>query len=398
MRVLFIPFPLPTHYLHQVPLAWALRAAGHEVRIAAAHENVRETIIKSGMIAVEVGGAYNLMGALAQSVQIEQDRPLEPGEFQRKHRTLLDEYGKVAELMATDMVTFSRWWKPDLVITDPLVTIAPLVSESIGVPLVRHLFGPDVIRHMGLPGSGKPVEGDVREAWPSRLVEIYDRFKVEVRADYAVGTVDNCPPSVQLPGVPNRLPVRYVPYNGAGVAPSWLRRQPERPRVCVTWGTVTSRLKGAEGFQIPAILDALASLDVEVVAALSAADRELLGQPPAGVRVVEQLPLHLLLPTCDALVQQGGTGAMLTAASFGVPQVIVAQIRDEIFNADLLAASGAGLGLRAATIDADQVKVGVSALLGDTGLRAAATRLREEMAAMPTPADLVRTLEPLVDR
>ena len=34
MRVLFATYPERTHFLAMVPLAWALRTAGHEVRVA----------------------------------------------------------------------------------------------------------------------------------------------------------------------------------------------------------------------------------------------------------------------------------------------------------------------------------------------------------------------------
>jgi UDP:flavonoid glycosyltransferase YjiC (YdhE family) len=395
MRVLFIPFPLPTHCYQQMPVAWALRSAGHEVRIASAQPGARDAITRTGMIATEVGGAFDLMGPLSETVQDPFGEPPAPGEFRRRHSASLEAFGKVAELLATDLTAFARWWKPDLVITDPMVTVAPLISETLGIPLVRHLFGPDIIRQMAFPGSGSPVEGDVREVWPARLVEIYDRFGIEVRADYAVRTIDQVPTSLQLPGGPNRLPVRYVPYNGPGVVPEWLRRAPERRRVCVTWGTVASKLKGDKSFLVPDILEALSSLDVEVVATLSTSDRELLGEPPSGVRVVDSLPLHLLLPSCDVLVQQGGAGAMLTAASVGVPQVCVGQYRDQWFNAELLAATGAGVDLSAQP-EADAVKAAVSTLLSDTKPAEAAARLRDEIQAMPPPAGIVPALEELV--
>ena len=34
MRVLIVTFPWKTHLFHLVPLAWSLRTAGHEVRVA----------------------------------------------------------------------------------------------------------------------------------------------------------------------------------------------------------------------------------------------------------------------------------------------------------------------------------------------------------------------------
>ncbi|GAA3035986.1 hypothetical protein GCM10020000_11910 [Streptomyces olivoverticillatus] len=34
MRVLIIPSPVTTHFMPMIPLAWALRAAGHELLVA----------------------------------------------------------------------------------------------------------------------------------------------------------------------------------------------------------------------------------------------------------------------------------------------------------------------------------------------------------------------------
>ncbi len=36
MRILFTTFPSPSHHFPMVPLEWAARAAGHDVRVASA--------------------------------------------------------------------------------------------------------------------------------------------------------------------------------------------------------------------------------------------------------------------------------------------------------------------------------------------------------------------------
>ena len=49
MRVLFVPLPEKSHLYCMVPLAWALVATGHEVRVAAA-PSLREAITGAGLI------------------------------------------------------------------------------------------------------------------------------------------------------------------------------------------------------------------------------------------------------------------------------------------------------------------------------------------------------------
>ncbi|WP_208884152.1 nucleotide disphospho-sugar-binding domain-containing protein [Streptomyces armeniacus] len=392
MRVLFIPLSVPTHYFHQVSMAWAFRAAGHEVRVAG-EAPVLDAVLRSGMPAVPAGEGFDFVATDARGVRLE---ALPEDEARKRNEARLDEFGSAAAVLAGDLVRFAGRWRPDVVIADPMASVAPVVAETAGVPLVRHLFGPDLTRHLGYPGSGVPLDGDPRDAYPERILELYDRFGVEARADYALRHLDPTPAALQVPGMPNRLPVRYVPYNGPGVAPGWLRQPPARTRVCVTYGTVTSTLRGAEGFQVPRILRALTDLDVEVVAALSASDRELLGEPPAGVRVVEQLPLHLLLPSCAAIFHQGGAGALLTAAALGVPQVVGAQHTDQILNARQLESAGAGVFLPPGEADGDGIKKAVSHVLSDASVRAAAAEVRAEIQEQPTPAGVVRTLEELI--
>ena len=48
MRILFTTFAWPSHYFAQVPLAWACRAAGHEVRMTSQPE-LERVMLASGL-------------------------------------------------------------------------------------------------------------------------------------------------------------------------------------------------------------------------------------------------------------------------------------------------------------------------------------------------------------
>ena len=54
MRVLLTTFAHNTHFYNLVPLAWALRTAGHEVRVAS-QPDLTEAITAAGLTAVPVG-------------------------------------------------------------------------------------------------------------------------------------------------------------------------------------------------------------------------------------------------------------------------------------------------------------------------------------------------------
>lgn len=420
MKVLFLAWSQPSHYFQLVPLAWAFRAAGNDVRVAsppAAARAVRDSGLTvscvgcgddlgpdaremdyqmhAGARAARDGPRTNpaspdmLSDRLQALLSDEPDNPIIPAMMRVLHGRLVS-FVRVAEAMAADVTELARSWRPDLVIADPLVLAAPLAAAAAAAPMVHHLWGPALFRQGRVfPGTGLPVP-----LWPGDLRRLFDSFGVAAQFEHPVGSVDMSPASLQFPGIPNRIPGRFVPYNGPGDAPSWLLEPPSRPRICVTWGTLTTLRAGPEAFLVPRILDAVAAVDadVEIVVTLTAADRPLLPEPvPKNVRIVELLPLHLLLPTCSALIHHGGSGAMLTAAALGVPQVMITGMADHVANASLLVRTGAGHAIAWDNASPAAITAGTGAVLADDAQQAAA-RLRDENLALPAPADLVATL------
>jgi UDP:flavonoid glycosyltransferase YjiC (YdhE family) len=146
---------------------------------------------------------------------------------------------------------------------------------------------------------------------------------------------------------------------------------------------------------LPDVLDALASLDVEPVVAAGRAELDELGELPGNVRVAENVPLHLFMPTCDAIVNQGGAGSLLTAASYAVPQVLIPKTADTPANAASFNASGACLLLDFDKVDAQAINSAVTTVLTDKSIRTAARKVRDEIADAPAPAEVVHTLENL---
>jgi UDP:flavonoid glycosyltransferase YjiC (YdhE family) len=188
------------------------------------------------------------------------------------------------------------------------------------------------------------------------------------------------------------LPVRYVPYNGRAVVPSWLRTPPERPRIALTLGTtLMSQDRGGETL-FRSLLEGLADLDAEVVATLPAHEQAKLGAVPDNTRLVDYVPLHALAPTCAAMVDHGGWGTVLTGLAHGVPQVIVPSWFDDPMLADMLAARGASITVPHRRMTAESVSRSASRLLDDPSFARGAAGVRDAMLAMPSPADLADAL------
>lgn len=397
LRILFTSFTQRTHLYPLVPLAWAFRSAGHDVRVAA-QPGLTDAIIGTGLTAVEVGGDYDVMADILRMRSEINFKPgelgsLSPDDVRQLRESMFSPLVKLATLMAPGLLRFAQGWQPQLIVTDPLIFAASLASATLGVPLVRHIWGPDVTAAHPLQGS--PTSDDVRDQWPSGLADLFDQYGVAVRNDYPVRTVDPWPTSLQPPAaVANRVAERFIPYNGGGTTPvpGWILDDPGRPRVCVSWGTTTAMLDGGKTL-VPEVVGALAGLDVETVLAVGRAELDGLGDLPGNVRVAENVPLNLLMPTCDAIVNQAGPGTVLTAAGYAVPQVLVPKTADTPIIAASFNASGACVVLDEA--NAQSIASAVTTVLTDESIRTAARKVRDEIDSAPALSDVVRTLESL---
>ncbi|MFI6645445.1 nucleotide disphospho-sugar-binding domain-containing protein [Streptomyces sp. NPDC050504] len=392
MRVLFVPLAAASHYYPMVPLAWALRTAGHEVCVAA-QSGVTDTAVRSGMQVYPVGADFDLLAHLGRAQEVlrrETGRTLAgfgemsaiPEDVRRRYVALRNAaHTGAASAMADELVAFARHWRPDVIVCDVVALVGPLVAEVMGIPLVHQAWGPQHAGMVRFPGHGAPVD-----SWPDELRALYERFGATPRATGGVLTVDPCPPSLQAFRLPHQLVTRFVPYNGSTVIPDWLRRPPERPRVGVSWSVSNSATLVGQEAPLGTVIDALDGLDTDVVVTVGAQDRAALGPVPPGVRVVEGMPLHLVAATCSVAVNHAGAGTMLTVAAAGVPQVMLPQEPGQLRNAETVAAVGAGTLIRGPQTDAGEIRTAVRSLLDEPRWAKAAAGLRDENAAQLTPA------------
>ena len=159
----------------------------------------------------------------------------------------------------------------------------------------------------------------------------------------------------------------------------------------VTFGTVWNTRPD----RFRAVLDAAAEVAGTVVVTTGAGvGRDALGPRPAHVHVHAFVPQATLLPFCTAVVCHGGSGTLLGAAAHGLPQVVLPQGADQFTNGALLATAGAGRMLTGDVAPA-VLRGAVAEALADGPLRRAAEHLRDEIDALPAPADAVARIEAL---
>jgi hypothetical protein len=302
--------------------------------------------------------------------------------------------------MMSDLIEFSRYWRPDLVVWDALAYAAPLAAHAVGAAHVRSMCWADVWGAMRrsflrLRDEAEHSEDPMADWLGSKAARFGSEFSEDMVTGHA--TIDSLPASLGADAGVRRIPVQYVPYNGPAVVAGWLREPPPRPRICLTLGTSNFERFGGDYVSISDLLDALADLDVEVVAALVPDQQAGLRSVPSNVRVVRSVALNTLLPTCSAVIHHGGFGTYSTALVCGVPQLIVTTtISDHVFRARTLTRAGAGLYQMADQLTAAGLRDRVARLLSEPLFLANALRLRDDSLAHPTPHDIVPDLQNLV--
>ncbi|MFD9881139.1 activator-dependent family glycosyltransferase [Streptomyces alboflavus] len=421
MRILFTAYAVRTHFFSMVSLAHALDTAGHEVRVASQPELVPE-ITRAGLTAVPVGRDHQLWRVLKARHGDERWSALPPFDVADVPGELLSldylraGYGDVVpwwfrlvnEPLVDELVGLCRWWEPELVVWEPGTFAGGVAARVCGAAHGRLTWGVDFFgrvreQFVRLAGeAGEPVggAGDPLGAW---LSELGGRYGVAYDEELTTGqfTVDQLPEPFRLETGIAYLPMRFGVYNGVSVVPRWLWEVPVRPRVGFTLGlSAVERLAGYS-VSVVEILKALAALDVEVVAALPGAVgiREQLGAVVGDrVRVEEFVPLAALAPTCAVMVHHGGFGTIGTTSLHAVPQLAVAEEIDAPILARGLAAYGAGVDLPVAEATGERVAHEVRRLLTESSFTEGARRLRADMRAMPSAADVVPELVRIAER
>ncbi|MCZ7457446.1 activator-dependent family glycosyltransferase [Streptomyces sp. WMMC940] len=419
MRVLFTSIE-GNHFHQMVPLAWALRTAGHEV-LAACNEQLVDTVTQTGLTAVpiqsptlweqlddfqkEAISLFNEIGTRKQDPSkvtwedhLSYENMVVPALYQPLNN----------DAQIDQLVEVARGWRPDLVLWESFSIAGAVVAVATGAAHARLVSGPELALQMVTRGhfvrhrdqQPEPLREDPTAEWLDWTLE---RLGSDRRFDETMLTgqwvVDTRPGSLRQELDLPTVPMRYVPYNGRCAVPRWLHEPAERRRVCVTLGTsITS--EESERFRLgdtlAALFGSLAGLDVEIIAALDPAQRDALPELPDNIRTTDFVPLNELAPSCSVIVHHAGYQTKATADLHGVPQVVI--VGYEWVSEDMgeeYEKSGTTLAVSARDLTADVLRERILRLLDDPSYTERAGDLREEIRAMPTPNEVVPVLERL---
>lgn len=373
MRILFTTVALPGHFFPLVPLAWACRSHGHEVLVATS-DNLVPVAVRSGLPVASIGpaaGVADLRAADAVAHGLEERRYAHGRAF-----------GRIAGRNLAGARSLIRDWRPDLVVSERAEFAGPIAAAPRHIPCVE--------LHWGVAALS-----EYRSAACEELASELAALGLAGLPEPAL-VLDPWPPSLRLAHAASHQGMRYVPYNGDAHVPGWLLRPKQKPRICLTLGTVLPHL-GVDGLSelVLPVLDSLARLDVDLVVAVDDKIAATWPTLPAAVRYAGWIPLSHVLETCDVSISHAGQGTALTALRTGIPQLVLPQFDDQIDNADALVKAGAGLMLSPEEATPQTIAGCCAKLLDTAQFGSAAAEVAAEIAVQPSTAEIIEALEDL---
>jgi UDP-glucoronosyl and UDP-glucosyl transferase len=384
MRILATSTPGVGHLNTLFPLLAALQRADHNVVVVTAAQS-RDRVERSGF-EVRSGGMAEVDRRASLAPQMPEILALPPR--RRRGRYFSGFFAEAAApIMRADLTSIFDNFRPDVVIHESAELASGPMAVARGIPHVTVCF------------SGELPEW----AQPGLLEAIAPLWVSEGLAEPSMDDINGdlylhpFPPAFgQRPSSGVVRPMRAESFDrGIREPPEWIEELgATRPVVYVTAGT-----EPASGMAPwAAMIRALGSFDIDAVATIgNHLDPATLGAIPENVRIERFVPQDLLLDRASVALSHGGAGSLLGAARRGVAQLLIPLVADQWENAD--AASGAGV---AVTCELDQrsdteIRSALRRLLFEPPFRDAALRVAAEVAAMPSPADHVATIEALLD-
>jgi UDP:flavonoid glycosyltransferase YjiC (YdhE family) len=374
MRALFATAAGTSHIMGVIPLANAYRAAGYEVLFATTAAT--EIAARAGFHVVDVAPGARLGQIFsrftAQNAELNRREAAGIATTAEANELAAAVFGQVAAIMAKPFCELADLWRPDVVVYTPLQSCGQLLAARLGVPAVEQMDG--------LSG-GKSLQA----ALFVEMQDLYQRFADGHRpAD--IQYLDVVPPSMSTAD-DDAIPMRFMPYTTGRQLPGWMFLTPDRPRYIVTFGTVLPHTGHMD--RIGRIIGEMAKVDASFLLGLGGLPADQVGELPPNITAYTWLPVDVLVQRCTGMIHHGGQASMLTAACYGVPQLVIPHEADQFGNARAVAKRGIGLATTEDTVTADEIRQ----LAADPALRAVAQQVMHETAAMPTPAEVVRRLD-----
>lgn len=387
LRVLFTTQPAYGHFHPLVPLAQALQRQGHEVAVATSasfgpvvqRSDLR--CLPAGLDWLEEGGGLaRTFPELRRFDNVSEGNDYVVGEI-FAHLTALE--------TARDLSKYFGEWQPDVVVRETFEFGGALAAEMFGLP------------HATVQVGSFAAMERWREAASVGLAKARNALALPADPDLAMIyrhlLLSFVPPTFQDPDYALPATARvfqasaFDRSDGAGLPP-WLDELAPQPHVFTTMGTVLHRTLPI----FRATLDALAPQPLNVTLAVGHhQDPAQFGAWPDNVHIERYLPLSLMLPHCDLVINHGGFGTVMAALANGLPMVLIPQNADQHDNSRRCEALGVAKVIESEEPSAADLLDATLQVLGTPSFNLKAAALREEMISLPGLEEAVEALQHL---
>lgn len=369
------------HFGPLVPFAHALRAAGHDV-VVAAPASFAPAVDRAGFVhrpfddasPEELGAVFATLGAMSN----DEANAVVVGQV----------FGRIDTGAALPGVeTLVREWSPDLILRESCEFASYIVAEAADIPHVHVAVGLASFGTSALPALEGPLTELGAEPGLAGL--------------RSSPTMTFTPTSFEDPDHPGGAGIQRFRDDGAtprhAPLPEWWAGSDD-PLLYVTFGSVAAGM-GLFPDLYRDVLDALADLPVRILLTIGDAGNPAALEPTAtNVHVERWWPQEAVLPHASAAVGHGGFGTTLACLAAGVPMVVVPLFADQPHNARRVRAIGAGITLDGGPASVGALSKAVRRILDDDSYRTAARRIAHEITLLPPVSDSIPRLEELAGR
>jgi UDP:flavonoid glycosyltransferase YjiC (YdhE family) len=359
------------HFLPTLSVARAVARRDHEVAFACQAAMV-SSVEEAGFAAFESGGTTLLYPG--------DRRPLVPVDRAREERVIRASFaGSVARERAARLRELAAHWRPDAIVRDEMDFGAAVAAESLGIPhaAVIVLAAGGMVRPDLIAGPLTALRTDYGLG-PDPALEMLHRYLTLVPVPASFRN-----PADPLPATAHHLRPAALERDAGDGDETLVVGGPDHERATVyfTLGTVFHQ---EAGDLFTRALAGLRPLPLNVVVTVGRErDPAEFGDQQSHVLVERFLPQAIVLPHCDLVLSHAGSGSVIGSLAFGLPSVLLPMGADQPNNADRCVDLGVARVLNAYSSTAEEIGLAVTSVLEDPSYRAAAVRLRSEIATLP---------------
>ncbi|ATY13401.1 glycosyltransferase [Amycolatopsis sp. AA4] len=389
MRVLLTGLPIRSHLVPAVvPVANALRRAGHEVAIATGSAmraelerlGVPVLVLPDVLAPEEIPARTPGPGSSVDAV-----RGWRPEISGPLSVPLFDE--RMTAAFTANLLDAAKPWRPDLIVRETNEYGGFLAAEMLGADLAVLDIAPLIVR---------------------LVPDLVKRLNA-VRAEFGLAAIDSLAPAF------GKITAGFLPesWYPQGMRTSRHRcfRLPEQPGdplddaiaklpadaplVLMSLGSNAHTLLSSESQLRTIAVEALGALPIRAVVALGHDPAAWTGPRPVNVHFVSFVQQRLLLGACDAFLTHAGFSGIREALSCGVPMAAVPLFADQPANAARVEALGIGLQADAAGLNPDKLAAVLGKVLAEPSYRLAARGFQRRILALPSLDRFAADLEAL---